>query len=93
MFGRGGIGAPSYIEAKLEVERMRFLEGELRRRITFGMEIHKKINKEKVKIKVKKSKIGQPWRTTTYKKHQGLQMQASRTEHRKENHRQRKYHR
>ena len=28
------------------------LEGELRRRITFGMEIHKKINKEKVKIKV-----------------------------------------
>ena len=52
MFGRGGIGAPSYIEATLEVEDMRFLEGELRRRITFGMEIHKKIKKEKVKIKV-----------------------------------------
>ena len=52
MFGRGGIGALSYIEAMLEVEGMRFLEGELRRRITFGMEIHKKINKEKVKIKV-----------------------------------------
>ena len=51
MFGRGGIEAPSYIEAMLEVEGMRFLEGELRR-ITFGMEIHKKINKEKVKIKV-----------------------------------------
>mgnify|MGYP007050265862 FL=1 len=52
MFGRGGIGGPSYIEAMLEVEGMGFLEGELRRRITFGMEIHKKINKEKVKIKV-----------------------------------------
>ena len=52
MFGRGGIEEPSYIEAMLEVEGMRFLDGELRRRITFGMEIHKKINKEKVKIKV-----------------------------------------
>ena len=52
VFGRGGIGAPSYIEAMLEVEGMRFLQEELRRRITFGMEIHKKINKEKVKIKV-----------------------------------------
>ena len=52
MFGRGGIEEPSYIEAMLEVEGMRFLEGELRRRITFGMEIHKKINKEKVNIKV-----------------------------------------
>ena len=50
MFGRGGIGAPSYTEATLE--GMGSLEGELRRRITFGMEIHKKINKEKVKIKL-----------------------------------------
>ena len=52
MFGQGGIGAPSYIEATLEVEGMGCLEWELRRRITFGMEIHKKINKEKVNIKV-----------------------------------------
>ena len=52
MFGRGGIGGPSYIEATLELEEMGILEGELRRRITFGMEIHKKINKEKVNIKV-----------------------------------------
>ena len=52
MFGQGVIGAPSYVEATLEVDGIGILEGELKRRITFGMEIHKKINKEKVKIKV-----------------------------------------
>ena len=52
MFGRGGIGGPSYIEAMLVVGGNGVFGGELRRRITFGMEIHKKINKEKVKIKV-----------------------------------------
>ena len=52
VWGGGVIGATSYIEATLEVEGMGCLEWELRRRITFGMEIHKKINKEKVKIKV-----------------------------------------
>jgi hypothetical protein len=52
VWGGGVIGATSYIEATLEVEGMGCLEWELRRRITFGMEIHKKINKEKVNIKV-----------------------------------------
>jgi hypothetical protein len=49
VFGRGGIGGPSYIEAMLEVEGMGFLEGELRRRITYVTEYIRKSIKKKYK--------------------------------------------